>query len=422
MSLLGLFALLLVAVSYLSHIWTARKYKKIISDLESRNMNQGADLEKLKLLVAKKTKELQNSERQCTILGVKNESLEDQFTQYKHDHRRHQQEFEHLARQILEQQGKNFKLSQAEQMSSILQPFKERINHFEQRLSKNAEADLERHHSLKQEIKLLNMRSQQVASDANKLAQALSRDFKKQGNWGEIVLESILDKSGLVKDREYKIQNSIRTSDAQTLRPDVILYLPDEKSIVIDSKVSLNAYVKYMNSMDADEAREYKKAHTQALKNHINELADKRYAYEMDAGTPDFVLMFIPIDTAFSIALEEEQELYQYAFDRNIVIVTSSTLLATLKTIETIWRNEKQHKNAQKIALEAGKMYDKLVSFLSDLEKVGHQIHLAQNRYDDALKKLSEGKGNVLSKAEKLKKMGAITHKQITPKYLEEEQ
>ncbi|MCL4145004.1 UNVERIFIED_CONTAM: hypothetical protein GTU68_045134 [Idotea baltica] len=250
-----------------------------------------------------------------------------------------------------------------------------------------------------------------MSKEAQQLTKALKGDNKIQGNWGEMILQRVLEKSGLEIDREYVIQKSFLMDDGRK-QPDVIIHLPDGKKVVIDSKVSLIAYERMINGAE-DDRDSYLKAHLLSIKSHIDQLSAKRYhdIYEMES--PDFVLMFVPIETAFSAAINADVNIYNSAFDKNIVIVTPSTLLATLKTIDSMWTNEKQKRNSIEIATEAGKMYDKLVALLSDLQKIGAQMDTTKKSYASAMNKLYEGSGNMIKRAEKLKRLGAKANKQI---------
>ncbi|MFZ1558863.1 MAG: DNA recombination protein RmuC, partial [Saprospiraceae bacterium] len=231
--------------------------------------------------------------------------------------------------------------------------------------------------------------------------------------WGELILESILDKSGLEKNREYFVQVTERNDEGKMYKPDVVIQLPDGKKLIIDSKVSLNAYEMMVNADTDDEQKIAHKAHVLAVKNHIDSLASKNYHDLYKVESPDFVLMFIPIDTALSAAIQLDSELYLYAFDKNIVMVAPSTLLATLKTVDTMWRNDKQNRFAMEIAEEAGKMYDKFVGFADDMDKLGKQLNTAQSTYHDSMKKLNSGTGNLVSRAENIKALGAKANKSL---------
>lgn len=319
--------------------------------------------------------------------------------------------FENIAHRILSKQSAEMDEKQKLGMKEVLEPLKERIKTFEDRIEKTNLETVQRHESLKEQMRFLYEKSDQVSKDANNLARALKGDYKKQGNWGELILESILDKSGLEKNREYFVQVSERNEHGQLYKPDVVIHLPDAKKLIIDSKVSLVAYENMINADDDNEQKLAHRAHVLAIKTHIDTLSHKNYHNLYKIESPDFVLMFIPIDTAFSAALQLDQNLYSYAFERNIVIVTSSTLLATLKTVESMWRNDKQNRYAMEIADEAGKMYDKFVGFVEDMDKLGKQMNTAQNTYHDSMKKLSTGTGNLVNRAENIKTLGAKTNK-----------
>jgi len=327
--------------------------------------------------------------------------------------------FENIAHRILSKQSAEMDEKQKLGMKEVLEPLKERIKTFEDKIEKTNLETVQRHESLKEQMKFLYEKSDQVSKDANNLARALKGDYKKQGNWGELILESILDKSGLVKNREYFVQVSERNDQGQLYKPDLVIHLPDAKKLIIDSKVSLVAYENMINADDDDTQKTAHRAHVLAITSHINTLSQKNYHDLYKVESPDFVLMFIPIDTAFSAALQLDPNLYTYAFDRNIVIVTSSTLLATLKTVESMWRNDKQNRYAMEIAEEAGKMYDKFVGFAEDMDKLGKQLNTAQNTYHDSMKKLTTGTGNLVNRAEYIKSLGAKTNK-FLPKVADE--
>ena len=349
-----------------------------------------------------------------TKLSETLENIRARYDQEVNNKEKQLERFENLANRVLLYQSKSLHESQQDRMKEILDPLKEKLVNFEAKIEKTNLETTKQHESLKEQIKYLNEKSDQVSKDANNLVKALKGDFKKQGNWGELILDSILDKSGLMKNREYYVQNSQKNSQGKILRPDVVIQLPDNKKIIIDSKVSLVAYDKMVNAETEEDQINYQKAHAIAIKNHIDDLTGKNYHQLYGIDSPDFVLLFIPIDTAFSSALEANEELYNYAFDRNIVIVSASTLLATLKTVESMWRNEKQNKYALEIAAEAGKMYDKFVGFIEDMEKLKSQMNTSQNTFDAAMKKLNTGTGNLISKAEKVKALGARASKSLS--------
>ncbi len=367
-------------------------------------------------LLVEKERQISDEFRRMELVKVELESelkhFKEKLEHLQDDQNLQLKQFENIATRVLQREGDRFKKMQRNDMGEILSPLKERIKEFEEKIEKTHVESIKRHQSLKDHISFLGTQSQQLAQDAQKLSKALSADFKKQGNWGELILESILDKSGLEKDREYRLQETVKGESGRIFRPDVVIYLPDNKQLIIDSKVSLNAYNKMINAESAEEEKNYQKAHALAVRKHIDGLAEKKYQ-NLYGSTPDFVLMFIPLDTAFSSALNFDPDLYQYGFEKNIVIVTSSTLLATLKTVETMWRNDKQNRNARKIAEEAGKMYDKMVGFTKTMNKLGEQINTVQNSYHDAMKKLHSGRGNLLKKAGDIRKLGAKTSKNM---------
>lgn len=371
---------------------------------------------------------LLNIERQQTeIENKKNQALEIKITTLEAELRHHKEKYDHLvndtehqlqkfeniANKVLHHQSAIMDEKQKLGIKEILDPLKEKIKTFEDKIEKTNLESVGRHESLKEQMKLLYEKSDQVSKDANNLVKALKGDYKKQGNWGELILESILDKSGLEKNREYFVQVTERNDEGKMYKPDVVIQLPDGKKLIIDSKVSLNAYEMMVNADTDDEQKIAHKAHVLAVKTHIDTLASKNYHDLYKVESPDFVLMFIPIDTALSAAIQLDAELYLYAFDKNIVMVAPSTLLATLKTVDTMWRNDKQNRFAMEIAEEAGKMYDKFVGFADDMDKLGKQLNTAQSTYHDSMKKLNSGTGNLVSRAENIKALGAKANKSL---------
>ena len=371
---------------------------------------------------------LLNKEKQQTeIENKKNQALEIKITTLEAELRHHKEKYDHLvndtehqlqkfeniANKVLHHQSAVMDEKQKLGIKEILDPLKEKIKTFEDKIEKTNLESVGRHESLKEQMKLLYEKSDQVSKDANNLVKALKGDYKKQGNWGELILESILDKSGLEKNREYFVQVTERNDEGKMYKPDVVIQLPDGKKLIIDSKVSLNAYEMMVNSDTDDEQKIAHKAHVMAVKTHIDTLASKNYHDLYKVESPDFVLMFIPIDTALSAAIQLDAELYLYAFDKNIVMVAPSTLLATLKTVDTMWRNDKQNRFAMEIAEEAGKMYDKFVGFADDMDKLGKQLNTAQSTYHDSMKKLNSGTGNLVSRAENIKALGAKANKSL---------
>ncbi|WP_445382466.1 DNA recombination protein RmuC [Robiginitalea sp. IMCC43444] len=321
-------------------------------------------------------------------------------------------EFENLANKILDEKSVKFTEQNQKNIRNILQPLQEKIQLFEKKVEETRKENYGIHQALKEQLSNLQNQNLKITQEAENLTRALKGDSKMQGNWGELVLERVLEKSGLEKDREYSVQQSFQREDGSRVLPDVIIHLPNGNKMVVDSKVSLTDYERYVNA--EEEAREgFLKEHVNSLKRHVEQLSAKKYEdlYEMES--PDFVLMFVPIETAFSIAINYDNALYNKAFERNIVIVTPSTLLATLRTIDSMWSNEKQRRNAIEIARQAGALYDKFEGFVGDLTKVGKKMDEAKTEYRGAMNKLVEGRGNIITSIEKLKKMGAKAKKSI---------
>ncbi len=297
-------------------------------------------------------------------------------------------EFEVIANKILEEKSQKFTDQNKSNLDIILNPLKERIKDFEEKVDKTYKTESTERISLKKEIEMLVSLNKQVSEEANNLSKALKGDVKKQGNWGEIMLEKVLENSGLRKDEEYKTQFSYTDETGSRKQPDVVVMLPDNKHIVVDSKVSLVAY-------------------------------DKNYQNANTLNSPEFVLLFIPIESMFSLAMQADAELFNFAWDRKIVIVSPSTLLATLRTVASVWKQERQTRNAIKIAEESGKLYDKFVGFITDMEKIDKNLNDAKGSYNDAMGKLRNGNGNVIKKVEELKTLGAKTTKAIPEKFLD---
>ncbi len=330
-----------------------------------------------------------------------------------------QQEFKLIANSILKSNSEEFNKNSKKNINEIITPLKEKIERFEKKVEDTYEKGLKDQSDLKAEFKKIYDLSVQLDKDAKNLTKALKSDSKQQGNWGEVVLERILEESGLVKNQEYFIQPTGENVEGKTIRPDVIIQLPDNKFIVIDSKVSLTAYQQFVGLENKEEKEKALKRHVESVKKHVKELSDKNYPSIKDKNTPDFVLMFLPIEPAFAAAIQTDHSLFNYAWERKVVIVSPTTLLATLRTIESIWRQEKQTRNALEIARQAGSLYDKFVGFTEDLDKIGSYLDKSQKSYEDARKKLTDGRGNIIGQVEKLKTLGAKAQKAIDQKLLE---
>ncbi len=328
-------------------------------------------------------------------------------------------EFENLANKILEDKSKKFTEQNKTNLENILNPLKENIAKFEKKVDDTYKAESSERNSLKGEIKMLMTLNKQISEEANNLARALKGDSKKQGSWGEIILEKVLERSGLQKGIEYDMQVSLNSEEGRRFQPDVIVKLPDNKHIIIDSKVSLVAYEAFTSAQTDEEREKNLQAHILSVKTHIKGLSEKNYPGLNGLNSPDFVLLFMPIESSFSLAVQADNELFNYAWERKIVIVSPSTLLATLRTISSIWKQERQTRNALEIAKQSGDLYDKFVGFVNDLVEVGKKMNSAKESYEEAMKKLSSGKGNLIRRAETIKELGAKTTKDIPQSLLE---
>ena len=350
------------------------------------------------------------------------EKLDEQKSEIEELQSKFVKEFENLANKILDEKSSKFTLQNKENLDQILKPLSENIKAFEKKVEDVYVNDTKERATLAQQIKTLHDLNQQMSRDATNLTNALKGETKSQGNWGEFILESLLEKSGLVKDREYFLQESITSEGGRRYQPDVIIRLPENKSVIIDSKVSLIAYEKFSSAENEDERLGSIKEHILSIRNHIKNLNGKNYQNLYGINGLDFVLMFLPIEPAFSLALQNDSGLFQEAYDKNIVIVSPTTLLATLRTIASIWRQENQNKNAIEIARQSGALYDKFVGFVEDLQTIGSRIEQTQNAYSDAMKKLSTGRGNLLNSAEKIRKLGAKTSKTLPQSMIDDDE
>jgi len=332
-----------------------------------------------------------------------------------------QKEFENVAEKLLKEKSKEFVDVNRVNLDIILNPLKENLKAFEDKVDKVYNMEAAERNTMKGVITQLMELNQQISDEAKNLTKALKGDNKKQGNWGEVILERVLERSGLVKDQEYRLQASLTGIDGSRLQPDVVIDLPDEKHLIIDSKVSLIAYERLVNCETEDERKLYSKAHVESIRSHVQGLSSKNYHDLYQINSPDFVLLFIPIESSFSFAVQIDAELFSDAWDKRVVIVSPSTLLATLRTIASIWKQERQNKNVLEIARLSGAMYDKFVGFVTDMENIGKNLKQSQNAYDGAINKLTEGNGNLTKTAEKIKSLGAKANKQLDQKYMDDD-
>ncbi len=424
-TLILLIAIIISAIvgAYLGILFTKLKSKSEQSTLEERQSQLSITINDLKQNISKIESEREDIRREKELLNAelsrKNteyENLQEQNLKRDEELAKQQEQlrkdFELMASKILDEKSEKFTIQNKENIKNILNPLEEKIKTFEKKVEDSQKESISMHSALKEQLLGLKDLNQQMAKEATNLTKALKGDSKTQGNWGELVLERVLEKSGLEKDREYFVQQNFQREDGSRVMPDVVLHLPDNKKMIIDSKVSLTDYERLVNAED-DERSLYLKAHVNSIKKHVDQLSAKNYQDLYDIESPDFVLMFIPIEPAFAVAINEDNTLYNKAFEQNIVIVTPSTLLATLRTIDTMWNNEKQQQNAIEIAKQAGALYDKFEGLVSDLTGVGKKIDAAKSDYSAAMNKLVEGKGNLISRVEKIKKMGAKAKKAL---------
>jgi len=351
-------------------------------------------------------------------LGVKNEQIRSLKESKELESENLKKEFKILANSILEENSEKFKKQNKDQIGSILEPLGEEIKKFKKKIEDNNIDFVERNTVLDLKIQSLSKLNEQLSKDANNLASALKGDSKTQGDWGEAQLEVLLEKSGLMKDVHYSTQGGYKDEEGNTKKPDFIVSLPDNKHLIIDSKVSLTAYELFYNS-EKDDQKENLKNHIISIRNHFKDLSSKNYTDLYGINTPDQVFMYIPIEPALFLALQEDKNIFMDAYDKRVVLVSNTTLLSTLRVVSELWQFDDQKRNVLEIAKQSGLLYDKFEGFVSDLIKVGNNINSSQHSYQDAMNKLSEGKGNLVSKVENLKKLGAKTKKNLPQKLLD---
>lgn len=412
------------------------KAKSVSSRLEERNINLDEQLtetqQKLELLAREKEEAIRSERERANELDKQlaelnadyrnlKERLEEQKSELAEMQEQLKVQFENLANKILDEKSEKFTKQNRESLDQLLNPLGEKLEAFKKKVEETHKDEVEARGSLKQELKQLMELNKKMSEEANNLTKALKGDSKAQGNWGEVILERILERSGLTKGREYEVQQSVTTDEGRRLQPDVVVHLPDEKFLVIDSKVSLTAYERFSSTDDEQEAEAAIKQHVLSVRKHVKDLSDKNYQQIHGDRSPDFVLLFVPIESAFGVALQTDPDLYYEAFDRNIVIVSPSTLLATLATIDSVWKQEYQNKNALEIAQRGGALYDKFVLFVESLDEVGKRIEQTQKSYEEAKSRLSTGAGNVVRQVEMLKELGAKATKKLPDNFNNED-
>ncbi|HRN93238.1 MAG: DNA recombination protein RmuC [Chitinophagales bacterium] len=391
-------------------------------EIERGKLEERASLlaEEVKATIAnlsdERSKVLQlNTELTAAQSAIKNtnEKLQEQKAEVEQLQEKFKTEFKNIANELLEDKSRKFTQQNQEKLGEILNPLNEKIKLFEQKVEQTHRESLEKNAGLVQQIHQLKELNLQMSKEAVNLTNALKGDNKTQGNWGEVILERVLERSGLQRDREYVIQESLNTDDGKRFQPDVVIHLPESRNIIIDSKVSLVDYERFVSAENEEEKALFLKKHILSLRNHIKGLSEKNYPQLYGTSSPDFVLMFIPIEPAFSLAVQYDNDLFLDSFDKKIVLVSASTLLAVLRTVASIWRQENITKNHLEIAKQAGDLYDKFVAFVEDLIKVGNQLATTKSTYDDAMKKLHAGSGNLVKRAEKIKTLGAKASKSL---------
>ncbi len=389
---------------------------------ENLRADKGLLKDELETVIERLSQAMQSLESSRSYYKAQQEKIEEQKLEIKQNQERFNKDFELIASRILEEKTNKFTEHNRTNLDIILNPLRENIKAFEQKVELAYRTEAGERNILKGVITQLMEMNKMMSLETQNLTRALKGDNKKQGNWGEMILERVLERSGLVKDQEYRIQMSMQTTDGRRFQPDVVIDLPDDKHLVIDAKVSLIAYDRLV-ACETEEDRElFTKQHITSIRNHVSDLSSKNYAELYSLNSPDFVMLFIPIESCFSIAVQKDAELFNYAWDKRVVIVSPSTLLATLRTIASMWKQERQNRNVLEIARLSGEMYDKFVGFIGDMDGIGKNIKQSQDAYERAFNKLSSGRGNLTVTAEKIKKLGAKAGKQLDNRFLAEEE
>lgn len=390
-------------------------------------------LERIEAELFQREEELGQSRHQYATLQADYKSLQTRVEMQQQSHTEQlklleqakeqlQHEFSSLANKIFENNSQRFGNQQQEKLQSLLQPVRQQLDDFKKQVGDVYDKEARDRRGLHEQIEHLKKLNQQMSEDAVNLTKALKSETKTQGNWGELVLARLLEQSGLRQGHEYQVQVNTRDAEGRRFQPDVIIYLPDDKQIILDSKVSLVDYERYCSSEDEEKRQKAMKAHVASIRRHIDGLASKGYEHLPDLNTLDCVLMFVPVDAAFMAALEEDSQLFSYGFDRNVLLVSPATLLVTLRTINLIWRNEKQNMHALEIARQAGGLYDKFVGFVEALDEVGDYMRKAVTSYETARKRLTSGRGNIVTRVSELQKLGVKGRKQLSAQLVEQAQ
>ncbi len=394
------------------------------SRLEERTKNLESSLSEIKSELSEEREKGGVTQKELSTAQTENSHLKEKLAKEKSDVEELQKtftaQFENLAGKILDEKSTKFTEQNQTNISAILKPLQERLKDFQVRVEQTYDRESKQRFSLEKELKRLFELNEQMSKEANNLTNALKGESKTQGNWGEMILETLLEKSGLIKNTHFEVQKSVTTEEGKRLQPDVVIHLPEDKNMIIDSKVSLTAYERYYGTEEEPEKEAALKQHIASLKKHIDELSQKKYQDLYGIHSPDFVLLFVPIEPAFGLAVLHEPGLFNYAVEKNVAIISPTTLLATLRMIATIWRQEYQNKNVLEIARQSGGLYDKFVGLVDDLKDIEKNINNTQKSYASAFNKLSGGKGNIITRIEKLRHLGAKTSKKLAAEIIDE--
>lgn len=416
MELFSTIILLIIGVAT-GYVIAHYRAKSEMSRLEERNERLDAEVSEHKNRHLQEQSRANEKEKELARLETEYKNLEQRFDEQKGEMKelqeRFKDEFENLANKILEEKSKKFTEQNREKLDQLLKPLGEKLEEFKEKVEKTHKEDIEGRSRLEKHLDHLKELNKQITDEAKNLTKALKNDTKTQGRWGEVILQRILEKSGLTEGREYETQVGVKTREGGQQYLDVVVHLPDEKHIIIDSKVSLKAFDRFISTEDDEVRQQALKQHVVSIRGHVKGLSGKNYHQQFEQYSPDFVLLFIPIESAFGLALQEDSDLYYEAFERNIVIVSPSTLLATLATIDSVWKQEYQSKNAREIAERGGALYDKFVLFVESMQDIGMRIRQTRESYDEAMNRLSSGHGNVLRQIEMLRELGAKNTKNL---------
>ncbi len=397
--------------------------KTAVRVADERQRMQVEQIEKLTGQVAERDSGLLAIHSQLSARNAEYNSLLEKLREQKADlenlQERFRNEFRNLANEILEEKSKRFTEQNRTKLEELLKPLGEKIRDFEKKVEETYDRESKQRFSLEKEIRNLAELNSQISKEANNLTNALKGQAKTQGNWGEIVLETILEKSGLTRDREFFIQPSFVNETGKRLQPDVVIVYPGERHVVIDSKVSLVAYERYAAAEQPEEQENYVREHLLSVRTHINELSGKNYQDIYTLKSLDFVMLFMPIEPAYLLAMQSDPNLWNYAYERRILLISPTNLIAALRMIANLWRVEYQNKNVQEIARQSGELYDKFVGFLEDLQDIGNKLDATHKAFDASMNKLSSGKGNLIRRVENIRSLGSKTSKEIPRSLLE---